>query len=244
MKIFDLYRELGLSRVVIVTRYGCGHEEEQDLLYMGMDEKKELLQSLRTENVSNYANFEIENDLWGTEGKITLIKEEKGKCRRCHYPELIKCSDMPKPTGFCDKEFFHGLDAYNFDDPIYNLSELLEHSEWEICTSTKALGNLGVICTGDVVTASSVDLASYVVDGERCFLTTKRAEGIVSDYSQLDSSMWAHDEIVMKNTNIKAFWVRDSYDLTLSTKLAQKAKDLGVKFYVLDADGNKTELEM
>lgn len=239
LKIFDLYRELQLTNIIIITRYECGHEEEQDMLYMGINEKKQLIQQIREESVSSYSNFDIQTDFMGMDGKLILIKEEKGKCKRCYRPEIIRCCDMPRPIGFDGKEFYHGVDAYNFDNPMQNLSDLLAHPEWEICTSTKALGTLGVVCTGDVVTASSIDLASYVIDGQRCFVTTKRAVGIVNEYDQLDNTMWNHDEIVMKNTNIRAFWIRDNSDSELKDKLIQKAVELGIDFYVLDNEGNR-----
>lgn len=233
LNIFGLYRALNLDNIVELVKYGCGHEIRTEMMNMDIGKRKEFAEITKNHNVSYFDEFYIEETMFGMNRELVLVKIDKCGCPRCHKPEHIKCADMPRPTGFDNVELYHGVDAYNWSDPMENLSNLLNNTSWEICTSSRMIGNFGVKCTGDVEVASSIDLCSFLFDGARYFMVSERAVGIVSDINQLDKSMWHHNEIIMKDFTVTGLWVRETYDKEIISKLKDKAKELNINLEIV-----------
>ena len=126
----------------------------------------------------------------------------------------IYCESLERPIGFEGIKLFHGFNAF-FARRTYeeNFYDLLAHPEYQICTSTKYLGMLGVIVEGDVILASSYDLFSGIdkENGKRYF-DEKDLKHIVYDYKDLElheDDDEENNEIVVQNTKATAIWITE-----------------------------------
>lgn len=108
---------------------------------------------------------------------------------------------------------YHGFNCFFVNKPYEEcFIDLLKHSEYQICTSTKWLGMLGVTIEGDILMASSYDLFSGVnrEDNNRRFFDDKQMDYIVYDYKDLELHLDDNDEnneIVVEHTRITGIWV-------------------------------------
>jgi hypothetical protein len=143
----------------------------------------------------------------------------------------IYCDEIKTTvTGFENVKLYHGFGAFFSKKPIAKCFEdLMMHSEWEICTSTKWLGMIGVIVTGDILLASSFDLFSGIdrENGKR-FFDSKQLQDLVYDYKDLvlhEDDPDENNEIVLRNTKVNAIWVTSDASnghRAIAKKLADK----------------------
>ena len=219
--IEDYMMDNDLDHVVVVTMHKCGHES----LYCGTYDDGILESTL-----DKYVKYEIAKDYQITK-KIksdTLLVYEavESKCSSCWLItdiQRIYCDECERPTGFDNITLYHGLAAftgeYTMSHALENLKTIIEHPEYQICCSTKTNGNIGIITKGEVLVASNMDLWTYI-DPDTCrryyeydpcahvHSKYRRADYIISDASQLDSTVWEHDEMVTANNKITAIWIK------------------------------------
>ncbi len=110
-------------------------------------------------------------------------------------------------------KLYHGFNAF-FVSKSYRtcFNEILKNPEYQICSSTKYLGMLGITVEGDVLTASSYDLFSGIDRDNDCrrYFDEKDMKNLVYDYADLEHH-WddneENNEIVLTNTKITGVWI-------------------------------------
>lgn len=228
---YDYIATNNISGFIISTFYsGCRHTIETSISKYKLDS---YISNLYT------VVFSIEMRNWS---KVCIIKRiHEGSCDDCYTPitpeeiggEIIYCDSQPRPRGFKNMELYHGLLAFSKKDGIYgtddsqvfeNFCGIYDNPKWQICCSTAALGYIGLVITGDVITASNIDLYSKVdEDGRRYYVKTshpndRATRGIISSASYLKKIGNMHDEIVVQNSKIIAIWVKpEANDEMLNT---------------------------
>ncbi len=140
------------------------------------------------------------------------------------------CDECVRPTGFDNVTLYHGFNAFFTGKPYeYKFNTLMNHPERQICTSTKYLGLMGVIVTGDVLMASSYDLCSSVeTDTNRRWFDTRDIDNLVSDYADLElheDDDEENNEIVVTNVKIKAIWVTSDANNSLRQLAVKLSKE-------------------
>jgi hypothetical protein len=145
----------------------------------------------------------------------------------------IYCDEIKTTvTGFENVVLYHGFGAFFNKKPVIEcFKELMMHSEWQVCTSTKYLGMLGVTLTGDILIASSYDLFSGIdrENNNRRFFEEDQLDYLVSDYADLElheDDPEENNEIVLTNTQITGIWVTAD----ASNKLKEFAKKLAEEY--------------
>ena len=143
----------------------------------------------------------------------------------------IYCDTIARPEGFDNVTLYHGFNAF-FASKSYTtcFNELKNHSEYQICTSTKYLGLIGVTIEGDILMASSYDLFSGIDrdNNNRRFFDEKNMKNIVYHYRDLElheDDNEENNEIVVENTRITGIWrTSDANDnlRQLAEKLAKE----------------------
>lgn len=231
---------------IIRTSYSCGHTREHSV---SIHKLSRYLPS------DGYCGCSVELRNWS---KVLVVNNyHKGSCPDCYIPphdnaqetisgERIYCDSMPRPRGFKNMELFHGLYAYCSRDHIVSESSyafdnflgIYDHSEWQICCSTSAIGNIGLVVTGDVITASNIDLYTRVdEEGRRYYTKTSHQDdratrGIIMSASELCTFRNTHSEMVVQNTCIKAVWVQSnaSDDVILTAEHIAEEYNIELRF--------------
>lgn len=128
----------------------------------------------------------------------------------------IYCDTIAKEVkGFDNVTLYHGFNAFFVSKPYrtcFNI--LMKHPEYQICTSTKYIGMMGVCVTGDILVASSYDLFSGIDrdDNNRRYFDDKQLKDLVYDYNDLllhEDDVEENNEIVIHNTTITGVWITE-----------------------------------
>lgn len=145
----------------------------------------------------------------------------------------IYCDEINKEVkGFENVVLYHGFGAFFNSRPIIDcFKDLMNNPQWQVCTSTKYLGMIGVCIEGDILIASSYDLFSGIDrDNEnRRFFDSADMDNLVYDYADLElheDDPEENNEIVLTNTKITGIWVTSD----ASNKMKAFAKDLSEKY--------------
>lgn len=143
----------------------------------------------------------------------------------------IYCEDMyakQQPKGFDDVTLYHGINAF-FAAKSYRSSFLgvYKSPKWQICTSTKPLGMLGVTVRGRVLIASNFDLFSGIDrdNNNKRYFDKRDIDNLVYDYKDLllhEDDNEENNEIVIDNTVVTGVWITSD----ASDKLKELAKEL------------------
>ena len=129
---------------------------------------------------------------------------------------------------FKGKVLYHGFNAFFASKPyITCFNDLMNNPQYQICTSTKYLGMLGVTVEGDVLTASSYDLFSGIDHENDCrrYFDEKNMQYLVYDYNDLlhhTDDDEENNEIVLTNIRITGIWVTSD----ATNKMKEFAKKL------------------
>lgn len=141
----------------------------------------------------------------------------------------IYCDTITKEVkGFDNVMLYHGFGAFFNSRPIIDcFKDLMNNPQWQVCTSTKYLGMIGVCIEGDILIASSYDLFSGIDrDNEnRRFFDSADIDNLVYDYADLElheDDPEENNEIVLTNTKITGIWVTSD----ASNKMKAFAKKL------------------
>lgn len=128
----------------------------------------------------------------------------------------VYCEDMyaqQQPKGFDDVVLYHGINAF-FASKSYRSSFLgvYKSPNWQICTSTKPLGMLGVTVRGRVLIASNIDLFSGIDRDNNCkrYFDKEGIRHLVYDYKDLElheDDNEENNEIVIDNTVVTGIWI-------------------------------------
>ena len=144
----------------------------------------------------------------------------------------IYCDEINKEVkGFEDVVLYHGFNAFFKSRPIIDsFKDILAHPEYQICSSTKWLGLIGVVVEGDILVASSYDLTSGIDrENNRRYFDEKQLSDLVYDYADLELHIdddEENNEIVITNVKIKGVWVTSD----ASNKHKEFAKKLAEKY--------------
>lgn len=141
----------------------------------------------------------------------------------------IYCDTITKEVkGFDNVTLYHGFNAFFVSKPYRTcFNTLMKHPEYQICTSTKYIGMMGVCITGDILVASSYDLFSGIDrdDNNRRYFDDKQLKDLVYDYNDLllhEDDVEENNEIVIHNTTITGVWITED----APNKLKQFAVDI------------------
>lgn len=145
----------------------------------------------------------------------------------------IYCDEIKREVkGFENVTLYHGFGAFFNSRPIIDcFKDLMNNPQWQVCTSTKYLGMIGVCIEGDILIASSYDLFSGIDrDNEnRRFFDSADIDNLVYDYTDLElheDDPEENNEVVLTNTKITGIWVTSD----ASNKMKAFAKDLSDKY--------------
>ena len=144
----------------------------------------------------------------------------------------IYCDEINKEVkGFENVVLYHGFNAFFKSRPIIDsFKDILAHPEYQICSSTKWLGLIGVVVEGDILVASSYDLTSGIDrENNRRYFDKKQLSDLVYDYADLELHIdddEENNEIVITNVKIKGVWVTSD----ASNKHKEFAKKLAEKY--------------
>ena len=133
---------------------------------------------------------------------------------------------------FNNVKLFHGFGAFFNSRPIIDcFKDLMSHPEWQVCTSTKYLGMVGVTIKGDILIASNYDLFSGIdrEDNNRRFFEEDQLDDLVYDYADLElheDDPEENNEIVITNTKVTGIWITAD----VSNKLKEFAKRLAEEY--------------
>lgn len=126
----------------------------------------------------------------------------------------IYCDQITREVkGFDKVQLYHGFNAFFTSKPYKTcFNTLKKHPEYQICTSTKYIGMMGVTIEGDILVASNIDLFSGIdkEDNNRRYFDEKQLKNLVYDYADLElheDDPEENNEIVIHNTNITGVWV-------------------------------------
>ena len=126
----------------------------------------------------------------------------------------IYCDEIKREVkGFENVTLYHGFNAFFKSRPIIEcFKDILAHPEYEICTSTKWLGLIGITVVGDILVASNYDLLSGIdrENNNRRYFDEKQMSYLVYDYADLElheDDDEENNEIVLTNTKITGIWV-------------------------------------
>ena len=123
---------------------------------------------------------------------------------------------------------YHGFNAFFVSKSyITCFNELMKNPQYQICTSTKYLGMMGVTVEGDILMASSYDLFSGIDRDNNCrrYFDEKDMDNLVYDYKDLElheDDPEENNEIIVQNTKITGIWITED----ASNKLKEFAKQL------------------
>lgn len=253
MYIEDYMMENDMDHVIVITQYKCGHE----LKYCATYDDNILLETLdKYEKYETIEDYQITKKMIADKALILYVTSES-KCVGCwnvSFITKIYCSECEHPTGFETINKYHGIAAFtgytNMAHAINNLLNLYKHPEYEICCSSNKLnGQIGVEVDGDVIVASNMDLWTYIDpnNNKRYYeydpfeknplAKTRRADYIITDASQLDSTIWDHNELVTTNIKIKNIWLKSNNDFTNEDieLLINTAKELNIEIVIIEA---------
>lgn len=144
----------------------------------------------------------------------------------------IYCDQIAKEVkGFNNVTLYHGFNAFFVSKPYktcFNI--LMQHPEYQICTSTKYIGMMGVTVTGDILLASSYDLFSGIDtdSNNRRYFDDKDINNLVYDYKDLllhEDDPEENNEIVIENTKITGIWITEDADNRLKQLAVDIARD-------------------
>ena len=145
----------------------------------------------------------------------------------------IYCDEIKREVkGFENVTLYHGFNAFFKSRPIIEcFKDILAHPEYEICTSTKWLGLIGITVVGDILVASNYDLLSGIdrENNNRRYFDEKQMSYLVYDYADLElheDDDEENNEIVLTNTKITGIWVT----CDASNKHKEFAKKLSEKY--------------
>lgn len=144
----------------------------------------------------------------------------------------IYCDEINKEVkGFENVMLFHGFNAFFKSRPIIDsFKDILAHPEYQICSSTKWLGLIGVVVEGDILVASNYDLTSGIDrENNRRYFDEKQLSDLVYDYADLElheDDDEENNEIIITNVKIKGVWVTSD----ASNKHKEFAKKLAEKY--------------
>ena len=126
----------------------------------------------------------------------------------------IYCDEIKREVkGFENVMLYHGFNAFFKSRPIIEcFKDILAHPEYEICTSTKWLGLIGITVVGDILVASNYDLLSGIdrENNNRRYFEERQINYLVYDYADLElheDDNEENNEIVLTNTKITGIWV-------------------------------------
>lgn len=144
----------------------------------------------------------------------------------------IYCDTIAKEVkGFDNVVLYHGFNAFFVSKPYRTcFNTLMKHPEYQICTSTKYIGMMGVCVQGDILIASNYDLFSGIDtdNNNRRYFDDKDIDNLVYDYKDLllhTDDEEENNEIVIHNTKIKGVWITEDANNKLKQLAANIAKE-------------------
>lgn len=230
LSLRTLVEELHVEEVIRVSMYECGHKQTRKVNMISID----------SISISDAHSWKHEDN------KIYMYYKVNDKCPTCilfeeddddDYCERIYCDEMPRPEGFESVKLYHGLAAFsgatNVQGAMNNAINLMEHSEYQICTATHAIGPIGLLIQGTVLMASNVDLGSRIDPKNNrryvdFFADDYRLKGIVHHADQLKKELDSegNNEVITTNNKVAAIWVYD----WASNEFKDMAKELCNKY--------------
>ena len=205
-----------LSFIYVYHIYSCGHED-----YFGSFNLEKFKKIFGDADISYSIYIDPDNELDCIDVNVWM----DDICAECmDRDHRIYCDECIPPTGFEKVTKYHGIAAYNVagldtvGDYLVRFQSINANPEWQICCSSRPIGHIGAVIDGDVLCASNMDLYTDIDpgNGRRHFDGSRyRATHLVSDASELDSTVWSHDEIVTHNNSIRYIWVYDQASDTI-----------------------------
>lgn len=128
--------------------------------------------------------------------------------------ETVYADELDRPIGFDNIELQHGLMAFSgtlaVEGIANNMNTIIEHSEYQICTSTSYIGYIGITIVGDVLVAANIDINSRIGENNRRVfdIDDYRRSMLVHHIDEL-KDMNQHNEIIVTNTKAKGIWVKE-----------------------------------
>ena len=223
--IYELYKELNATNIINVRYFACGcvirQTSEYDIYINDWQDDYESFDAYLYDMFKNvqeglYSEINLEDNC------LILTTRSIHSCPKCREDDKVFVDTLDKPTGFEDVTLMHGLNAYYSDGSYQFILEsfdgLMAHPEWQICCSTEAIGDIGLLIKGDVLAAAYLDLNTEKMNsgknkGRRYYIDNSRKENtncLVKSYEELMKYRKAikhiNDEIITTNNQIVGIW--------------------------------------
>lgn len=147
---------------------------------------------------------------------VYRTEKEYKTCDKCIAKEKYKPDDL-----FNIMVLSHGVatgySEYSGNNPksaIRNIINIYKHPEWEICCAhkTQMIGPMGIFVMGTNTLVSNYDVHSYVDSlGERTLCLEENECILVANRDQYRIAKREHTEHFVRNTKIKAIWIKKAY---------------------------------
>lgn len=208
--IVNLFLEGQYKEIINMTLFECGCDKVELPLvdyYEPIDGSiEEYLEDIYEDKTED--DYEIET----TSTSLILITRT-GKCTDCALGKTY-VKDMPRPTGDFDSiDKYHGILAYMRSDMLAaknHLHKVLTDSNYETCTSTEPLGNVGVILQGTVLCASNMDLCSKTDSNGRFIYMHEVEQYIIYDAQDMSfGTDGMNDELITKDNTLVSVWYKE-----------------------------------
>ena len=208
--IVNLFLEGQFKEIVDMTLYECGCDKVELPLadyYEPIDGSiEEYLEDIYEDKTED--DYDIET----TSTSLILITRT-GKCTDCALGKTY-VKDRPRPTGDFDSiDKYHGILAYMRSDMLAaknHLHKVLTDSNYETCTSTEALGNVGAVLQGTVLCASNMDLYSKTDDNGRFIYMHEVEEYIIYDAQDMSfGTDGFNDELITRDNTLVNIWYKE-----------------------------------
>lgn len=176
---------------------------------------------------------------------LQIIRKEFFPCEECKQ-EMIKqrrmYCDQFKPVGFDGLLLYHGTQAYykcTDEEAIQRIRNINENINWQICSSTRPIGNIGIAIKAEVLCASNADLCSQIEKdtGRRYipdYMEQYRAQYIINNINELDETKWSHTEMITTNNVIEYVWVSNKAPEEIKINAMNLAYELNVGYLIVD----------
>lgn len=155
------------------------------------------------------------------------------------YIEKVYADELEAPAGFEYIKLQHGLMAFSGcvtnDALISNFETVMNHHEYQLCTSTTRIGQIGVTLTGKVLVAANIDIASVIGENNRryFYMDDRIKANIVKHIDDLELFGDQHNELIVVDHTVKAIWIKDYAENELKELADKLAKQYDLPLVVV-----------
>lgn len=220
-----------VNKIEEVVLHPCGHFNSERTLPISAYNNEKYL---RIEYVIDEENNSM----------LVIVITQLLPCETCLQKAIEESRmycDKFKPVGFDNLLLYHGTQAYykcTDEEAIQRIRNIKENKNWQICSSTKHIGLIGIALKSEVLCASNADLCSTIEEksGRRYIpdFIEERAKYIINNINELDETKWSHTEMITTNNVIEHVWISSKASKELQLQAKNLAYELNIELVVVE----------